>query len=354
MKNSYKYIDNITKERGTIKLYGEVGPVVNSKDFTNELNILKEASCKEIDVHINSIGGSVLEGYTIISEILNSEKPVNTVVVGLAASIAGVIAMAGKTRSIVDYGTWMGHEASSPDQRISDLATDTLVTFLSNNTKRDKEQVMAMLKKETWISDSRVSDYSLNQAKEMGFFDEIISTKRIIKVPTNLLDMALIYNKLIEPKMENNNQELEAIKNELAAQKETNRVLQEKLTAAEARELEAKNKADQEASTRATNLVNKAIEEGKLKEEDKDSTIEAAKNNYAFVENMISKISVVKAATKVFDLTKVANKKGGTEDRSEWSIRDWEKQDPKGLAELKNTTPEVYTQMFNAFYKKSE
>lgn len=353
MKESYKYIDNISKDKGTIKLYGEIGKVVNASDFTKELHVLQNSDCKEVDVLISSIGGSVLDGYVIISEILNSPKPVNTVIVGLAASIAGVIAMAGKHRSIVDYGTWMGHEASSPDQKISDLATDTLVTFLSNNTKKDKEQVMAMLKKETWISDSRVSDYSLQQAKDMGFFDEIISTKRTIKVPTNLLDMALVYNKLIEPKMENNNQELEAIKNELAAQKETNRVLQEKLSAAEARELELKNKTAEEAATRATNLVNKAIEEGKLKEDDKDSTIEAAKNNYAFVENMLSKISAVKAAAKVFDLTKIANKKGGSEDRSTWTIRDWEKKDEKGLLEIKNTAPELYTQMFNDYYKKA-
>jgi ATP-dependent protease ClpP protease subunit len=352
VKESYKYIDNISKEKGTIKLYGEIGKVVNAHDFTAELKTLQN-ECNTIDVHINSFGGSVLDGYAIISEILNSEKPVNTVVVGLAASIAGVIAMAGKKRSIMDYASWMGHEASSPDQKISDLATDTLVTFLSNNTKKDKEQIMAMLKKETWISDSRVSDYSLQQAKDMGFFDEIISTKRKLSVPTNLMDMALLYNKILtEQPMEENKNELQELKNKVTELTESNRVLQTKLTDAEARELDLKNKAEAEAKTRAEALVNKAVKDGKLKEEEKAEYITAATSNFSFVENALEKISNVKPAAKVFDFTKVSNKKGSAEDRSDWTIRDWEKKDHKGLLEIKNSTPELYDEMYNAFYKQ--
>ena len=66
---------------------------------------------------------------------------------------------------------------------------------------------------------------------------------------------------------------------------------------------------------------------------------------------MLDKVTVKKVANKVFDVTKVKNKKG-TEDRSEWSIKDWQKNDHKGLAEMKNSAPETYTELYNKTYKK--
>ena len=81
---------------------------------------------------------------------------------------------------------------------------------------------------------------------------------------------------------------------------------------------------------------------------EKDSTIEMAKNNFEFVANMISKINNVKDAVKVFDVKNIDK----SEVRSDWTIRDWEKKDAKGLAKIKNETPEVYNEMYNKHYKK--
>ena len=78
-----------------------------------------------------------------------------------------------------------------------------------------------------------------------------------------------------------------------------------------------------------------------------------AKNNFEFVANMISKIKNTTEAVKVFDAKNVVTNKG-SEDRSTWTIRDWEKKDAKGLAKIKNETLEVYNEMYNAYYKKQK
>ena len=50
-------------ETADIYIYSEVGGFdVNAKSFINELKALKD---KNIDVHINSLGGSVFDGLAI-------------------------------------------------------------------------------------------------------------------------------------------------------------------------------------------------------------------------------------------------------------------------------------------------
>ena len=53
-------------------------------------------SKKDISLYINSPGGVVMDGYNIYNAILRSKTPVDTYNVGIAASIAGVIFMAGR------------------------------------------------------------------------------------------------------------------------------------------------------------------------------------------------------------------------------------------------------------------
>src|SRR4051812_21409466 len=106
----YAFVQNISPEgTATILLYDQIGGQgINGRDFANEIERL-QSTAKKINVRINSPGGSVLEGYAIVSAILNSSVPVDTYIDGLAASIAGVIAMAGQRVFIKDYGTLMLH-----------------------------------------------------------------------------------------------------------------------------------------------------------------------------------------------------------------------------------------------------
>jgi ATP-dependent protease ClpP protease subunit len=367
----FKYIKNISNNEGTILLYSQIGDSVDANGnyvsgisgsaFAYEMQYLQD-NCSKINVRINSIGGSVLDGYSIVSAILNSKVPCDTYIDGLAASISGVIAMAGKKCYMADFGTLMMHNPSGgTDNAVLNLVKDTLVTILSNRTKSTPEEISAMMDKETWLSAS--------ECLTMGLVDEVVVSTKKIKVSKSesLSNMAFIYNKIInKPNMEKiqnvlklSNESDEAtivaaiedkdIKNaELQAEVDRLKAI---VDANEAKENEAKELALKELETKSIELVENAIKEKKILESEKDATIEAAKNNFEFVSNMISKIKNVTDAVKVFDVKNVVVK-NGTEDRSEWTMRDWEKKDVSGLAKMKNETPEVYTELFKKTYKK--
>lgn len=365
----FKYIKNIDNGVGTILLYNQIGDSIDANGnysygisgtgFAYEMQYL-QTQCSQINVRINSIGGSVLDGYSIISSILNSEIPVYTYIDGLAASIAGVIAVAGKKCYMMDYGTLMMHNPSGgSDNNVLALVKDTLVTILSNRTSKTAEEISTMMDKETWLSSS--------EALNMGLVDEVISSGKKIRVKKedSLYNMAIIYNKLINT----NNKQMEKVTNMLGLTNEANETevvaaiekkdetiksleaekaeLQSRLDAIEAKEKEAKEAALKDMQNKATLLIENAIKDKKVEETKKDEMISLAVSNYELVENMLSKVENKTKSVPLFDAKNVAKS-----DRENWSIRDWEKKDAKGLEKIKNENPELYIQMFNEYYKK--
>lgn len=365
----FKYIKNISENEATILLYNQIGDSVDENGnyvygisgsaFAYEMQYLQD-KCKKIKVRINSIGGNVLDGYSIVSAMLNSTVPCDTYIDGLAASISGVIAMAGQKCYMADYGTMMLHNPSGGnDEAVLSLVKQTLVTILSKRTKLDEGTVNKMMDEETWLD--------ANQCMEMGLVDVIVKCDKKIKMSTNSLkEMALIYNKLInkKPNMEKITNVLnlsnEATEVEIVAaieDKDTrnaellseNEMLKARLKEIEDAELAKKEAEAKELETKSIELVENAVKAKKIDESEKDSTIALAIANYAAVENMLNKINNVKDAVKVFDAKNVSNNK---DSRENWTIRDWEKKDPKGLEVIKNETPEIFTEMYNKFYKK--
>jgi ATP-dependent Clp protease protease subunit len=355
-------------------LYGAIGDSIDSNGYTKygisgssfatEMQYLQE-KCEKIKVRINSIGGSVLDGYSIVSSILNSKVPCDTYIDGLAASIAGVIAVAGKKCYIMDYGTVMVHNPSGgSDMAVQNLVKDTLSTILSNRCSKTKDEMDKMMDAETWMD----AKTALNN----GLVDEIISSGKKIKIKKNesLENMALIYNKLInKPNMEKINNVLK-LKNEateenaiaaiealntekeaLFAEVET---LKNRLAAIDA-ENQAKEDAAKTALTnKATELVNKAVADKKIAETEKEVTLanaSSSESNFEFVKNMLDKVNGTKIATKVFDIKNVTTHKG-VENREDWKFSDWSKKDDKGLLKMKNENPELFEALYNKEYKK--
>lgn len=371
----FKYIKNISEDTGTILLYGTIGDYINAEGeymqgisgvgFAYEMKYLQD-KCKVINVHINSQGGSVLDGYSIVSAILNAPCTVNTVIDGLAASIAGVIAVAGKKCSMKDYGSFMVHNpGGGEDKQLLDLVKNTLVTILTNRSTCTPEEMATMMDKETWFTPA--------EALSKGLIDEIIDTKKKVKIKKSdsLYNRFEIYNNLINPinkmKKVTNTLKLvedasedtivsaiEVLTKENTDVKAENETLKNELTALKA-EKDAKEKAEKDALiAKATELVNSAVKDKKITEAEKESTLANAitsESNFEFVKNMLSKVTNEKKAAVIFDVKNVKTSTG-TDDRSAWTIRDWEIKDSKGLLALKNSNPEMYQIMLDAFYKK--
>ena len=67
---------------------------INGDEFAKELEYLAEMGVEEVVIDINSIGGNIKEGFSIFSAIKDSPIFTTTRVVGIAASMAGIISQA--------------------------------------------------------------------------------------------------------------------------------------------------------------------------------------------------------------------------------------------------------------------
>ncbi len=107
----------IVNKAGTtaeIFIYGDIFQYercVSASSFVKELKEL-EKTCTKINVRINSNGGSVYEGIAIFNAIRNSKCEIDIYIDGIAASMASVIAMAGKKVYMSKYARLMTHKPS--------------------------------------------------------------------------------------------------------------------------------------------------------------------------------------------------------------------------------------------------
>ncbi|MFP7236005.1 head maturation protease, ClpP-related [Bacillus altitudinis] len=141
---------------------------------------LAAANGQSVEVEINSGGGDVFAGSEIYSALraysLNGGR-VTVNIVGLAASIASVIAMAGDVVRITPVGQIMIHNASihgaSGDYRdmnhISGVlknVNQTLANAYRLKTGKTEGELLSMFDAETWLTPE--------QALRHGFVDEIL------------------------------------------------------------------------------------------------------------------------------------------------------------------------------------
>ena len=89
------------------------GGGISASDFAGQLKTVRGA----LDVHINSGGGNVFDGVAIAEAIRAHKGRVTTVIDGLAASIASVIAQSGQERLMAPGSMMMIHDAwGYPDE----------------------------------------------------------------------------------------------------------------------------------------------------------------------------------------------------------------------------------------------
>lgn len=162
---------------GHIYIYGEIG-----KQVTLD-TVLKEITPKATDyvVHIHSIGGDVFEGYAIYNSLKNTGKEITVHIEGICASIATLIASAGRKIIMNTKSQFMIHNPSisnmtgdARDLRNVAAQLDKIKTQLIDSwigrTSLTQEQLAEMYDKETRLTP--------DEAVSMGFADEV---KEVLK-----------------------------------------------------------------------------------------------------------------------------------------------------------------------------
>ena len=109
-----------------------------------------------------------------------------------------------------------------------------------------------------------------------------------------------------------------------------------------------KDAEDAMKETMVSELIENGIKEGKIEDATKEVWTNLAKVSYEDAKKALNGIGPKKPAhVNVFTPDNQSN-----DPRANWTIRDWEVNDSKGLLKLKSENNAEYTRLFNAFYKK--
>jgi len=184
MDKYYKIVARADQE-ADILIYGEIGDSwfdesVTARQFRNDLKALEQNNTR-INVHINSVGGSVWDGLAIYNALRSSPVDIHTYNDGIALSMGALVLMAGKTVHAASNSLTMLHAPSlcicgnSKDLtkaiNVLDKVENSLVDCIVTRTKEKESDVRTM-----WFDGE---DHWLNadEAKAFGFIDVIEDEK---------------------------------------------------------------------------------------------------------------------------------------------------------------------------------
>ena len=148
---------------------------------------------------------------------------------------------------------------------------------------------------------------------------------------------------------------IESLKTEINDKQKEIETLMSKVESLENEKAETERLAKEKLIAEATEMVEKAIKEGRLEETEKQETIlNASKDvsSFKFVANLLSKAGNTRISHKPFDFANVKKKNGSMEDRSEWSWSDWSKKDPEGLQKMQKEDTEAFMTLYKKEFKK--
>lgn len=158
-----------------ILIYGPIG-MGWGLSATEVIDQLADANGAEVTARINSAGGSFDEGPAIYNALREYSGRVNTVVDGVAYSMASLILQAGKTRRMAANSVLMVHgaqfqaEGSAEEMRkaadMMDVHTEAMVSaFVGRGIAEDTVRA--------WLTDGEDHYFTAENALAVGLIDEI-------------------------------------------------------------------------------------------------------------------------------------------------------------------------------------
>ena len=170
---SYIEIKNLSDDEAEVWIYDVIGQDfwgegVAAKTFVKELTDIKAS---QINLHINSPGGSVFDGQAIYNAIARHPANVTTFIDGIAASIASVIALAGDEVIMAENALMMIHEpfaivmGNANDMRdganMLDKVSETIKAVYSSKTNLSDKKISDAMAAETWFTADEALDAGL-------------------------------------------------------------------------------------------------------------------------------------------------------------------------------------------------
>jgi ATP-dependent Clp protease protease subunit len=180
-ERAYDIYSRLLKER-LIFIGGPIEDEMANLIIAQMLYLEYEDPEKEIQLYVNSPGGSATAGLAIYDTMQYLRAPVSTICIGLAAS-AGAIILAGGTkgrRFALPYSRIMIHQPWGGAQgSVSDISIQTkeflairqiLNEILSKHTGQPLERIERDTERNFWMSAA--------EAKQYGLIDDVIQPRR--------------------------------------------------------------------------------------------------------------------------------------------------------------------------------
>lgn len=168
--------------------------VIGGKDTENKDTVKKQlydAGGQDVLINISSSGGSIMEGIAISEMIALYHGKSTTRGIGIVASAATIILMAGKKKEMTKnsffmiHNSWGGVEGNATelektvmllkmyDDQMAQIYTAQLESkgkLMDDDKEKTLEEVKKMMAAETWLT--------ADEALEMGFIDAIVEEKK--------------------------------------------------------------------------------------------------------------------------------------------------------------------------------
>ena len=176
VKYSQEYYEGELSKDRYIFLYGAIELDTAYEINTRLLVMEKENPDKPIFIEINSPGGSIIDGLAIIDTMQHIKPDVITIVSGMSASMAAVIACAGDKRYAYPNAQIMLHAASGMVGDYMSHLKDrtTWLEKISNRIKSILKEKTILTEKEYFKMDNGELWLTAREALKLKMIDKII------------------------------------------------------------------------------------------------------------------------------------------------------------------------------------
>lgn len=158
----------------SILLHGVVGDQIDGREVASEIHALNRMGAKIIRERINTLGGSIVHGYSIVSANLVSDAEIHTFNEGVADSTGAWILASGTPgkRGSFDFASVFLHNPTfdgKPIEEVEDenirkqmqIMADSIVTILTNNSNKTKKEVKEAMNKCLRLKAREAKDFGL-------------------------------------------------------------------------------------------------------------------------------------------------------------------------------------------------
>lgn len=159
-----------------ILIYGDIGFEVHSREIANQL---RDAN-GPVTVRVNSYGGDIYEGISIMNALRSYPDQVRVIVEGVAASAASIIAIGSAERTEICPGAevmvhmpWVETPGDADELRKTaddlDRTAQSLAEIYAEKAGGTAEQWLEMMRAETW--------FSAQEAVDAGVADAVVDAR---------------------------------------------------------------------------------------------------------------------------------------------------------------------------------